>query len=97
MSIPFLEKYFVLNLGFFAWLYYSFVYLKLGDYVAAASYNTILFGVFLGANYAFDVWGPKANLYALVLHIFSWFMQVSVGTFTSLDRWRTGTGNFGNF
>jgi uncharacterized membrane protein YGL010W len=44
------------------------------------SYNFVLFGLYLGANWMYQYFGPQlAWKYALILHVLGWYMQIHPG------------------
>lgn len=69
----------VFNGGFVVFVLYASYYLYLGDYFAAATYNVMLFAMYLHANSFIVDFGEMAWKYALGIHILSWIMQVAIG------------------
>jgi len=72
----------VFNLAFPFFSFYCLYYLSLGDLPAAASFNVVLLGLFIGANAFYTHYtaaGDKAWVYALAIHVFSWYMQIHPG------------------
>lgn len=68
----------VLNLGFFAFLFYSTYYLTL-EFFAALTFDILLFFMYLGANVFRQAYGDDAWKIALGLHVLSWYMQIHPG------------------
>lgn len=64
------------NFGFFAFVAYALYYLTL-DLFAGLTFDIILFGLLLSANAFLKAYGDRAWMYALVLHLLSWFMQIA--------------------
>jgi len=78
-SSGFLSANFVLNLTFFLYLGYAIYYLTL-DFFAGLTFDIVLFGLVLSANAFYKYFGPeKAWLYALAIHVLSWYMQIHPG------------------
>jgi len=69
----------VLNASFFVFVFYATYYLILGDLFAAITFDGVLLLMLLSANAFFKSFGPQANTYAFLVHVFSWYMQIHLG------------------
>ena len=69
-----------INVGFIALLFYTLYYIYLGDYPIALSYDLILIGITMHANYTYQNVGPdSAWKHVLLSQIIGWCLQVIVG------------------
>jgi len=76
---PIVSNNLILNIGFFLYTFYACYYLALGDLFAAVTFNGVMFVLLLSANAFYRYYGPQANIYAFLLHILSWYMQIHIG------------------
>lgn len=69
---------YILNGSFVAYITYTLYYIVL-DPITGLLYAPFMTLLFCSANAFYLTYGDKAWMYALILHLLSWYMQIHVG------------------